>query len=139
MNMFGREVKLPGACDELGPFDVDCRQGHVRMLVLENAEQLERAKAADIEAGAEGTLLHDWTTPCSVEGVETTCSVHRYRIPFDELFVYRAVLVVKDTPLFIACEARKGRSERLPGSICAQFLFFEPEAIEVPKRPGEEE
>jgi hypothetical protein len=134
-DVLGRAVRLPGSCDELGPFDAECKEGHVSLLILEEPAQLPRALAADQAVGVNGTLLSEWNTPCSVEGVDLSCNVRRYRVPFDELFVYRAAVEVRGTPVLLSCATRKSQSPRLPGGVCSQFLGFEPEALLVPELP----
>ena len=129
----GREVRLPWACDELAPLDVQCKEGHVRAFVASDPAHLPRIKEVELAGEADPTLVRQWAVPCRIEGVPTECTVRKYGLPFaDELWAFYATAVVKNQPLFVSCNTRRSFSHIMPGPICNQFISFEDGALAEP-------
>jgi hypothetical protein len=131
----GRDLLLPGSCDELGLFDVECQEGHVQMTPLQSAPQIPHALSAELALTRDETLALERVIPCRVEGLQTDCVVRRYELPFgDMLHVYYAALEVRGVPLLFVCDTRQSRVTLLPGGMCQQFFSFAEGDLEEPYR-----
>jgi hypothetical protein len=136
LDLAGREVRLPSSCSELGPFDIDCQDGHVRVLAADIPEKLPKLLETDLEITRDDTLIGERTVPCSLEGVATTCTLRRSRLPYsDELLGYRATAVVRKQALLVSCDVKKTRATPEPGPICNQFFRFEEGVLQWPTAP----
>jgi hypothetical protein len=136
LDVAGRDVRLPSSCTELAPFDFDCQDGHVRMLAAEIPEKLPRLLATDLEITRDDTLIGERSVPCALEGVATTCTLRRSRLPYgDELLSYRATAVVRSQALLVSCDVKKSRATPEPGPICGQFFRFEEGVLAWPTVP----
>jgi hypothetical protein len=131
-DLVGREVRLPSNCDDVAPLELECRDGRLKLLVAESADQLPRILQTDL-AASEGTLLRAWTAPCSVDGVSTTCSLRKQHVGFEDVTSVRAAVVLRDKPVMLACEAKRSRAAQPPGPICAQLFQVAPEAFAEPE------
>ncbi len=135
-DLAGHEVLLPGSCDTLGVFDVDCPEGHVQMHLLTGAEQLAPALRARLNQQQAPTLTLEREIPCAVDGLSTQCVVRKYRLPYgDWLHAYHAALDVRGTPVLLSCDTRASFSEILPGPMCARFFRFAVGALAEPETP----
>jgi hypothetical protein len=135
-DLAGRVVRLPSSCSELAPFDFDCQDGHLRMFAADIPEKLPKLLAADLEVTRDDTLSGERTAPCALEGVATTCTLRRSRLPYgDELLSYRATAVVRSQALLVSCDVKKSRATPEPGPICGQFFRFEEDALVWPTVP----
>jgi hypothetical protein len=138
LDVVGRQARLPSTCTELAPLDLECEDGHVRMLVPDDAQKLARLLEADLYITRSEPLIGERTVPCALEGVSTTCTLRRSRLPYgDELLSYHATAVVRGQPLLLACDAKKSRANPEPGPICGQFFRFEGDALVEPQAPVE--
>jgi len=122
----GHAVLLPGSCDELGLFEVDCPEGHVQMHILESPDQLSLALGALLKQRKDETLALEREIECVVEGLPTNCVVRRFRLPYgDALHVYQAALTIRGIPTLLTCETKQSRSgDLLPGALCGRFFGF---------------
>ena len=135
-DLAGRSVRLPSSCSELAPFDLDCQDGHLRMLAVDIPEKLPKLLAADLELTRDDTLIGERSVPCALEGIATTCTLRRSRLPYgDELLGYRATAVVRSQALLVSCDVKKSRATPEPGPICGQFFRFEEGVLNWPTVP----
>jgi hypothetical protein len=136
LGLAGREVRLPASCSELGPFDIDCDDAHLRVLAADIPEKLPKLLAADLEITKDDTLIGERTVPCALEGVPTTCTLRRSHLPYgDELLGYRATAVVRGQALLVSCDVKKSRATPEPGPICRDFFRFEEGVLLWPTIP----
>lgn len=135
-----RLVRLPAQCYTLGPLDIECKDGHVRLFVSDSADKLARMQQVDLEATRDDSLIAERPVPCTFEGVASTCHMRRFRLPYsDELLSFHASGVVRGTPLLLSCEVRKSLAKPVPGPICGQFFTFDPDVLEEPESLTREE
>jgi hypothetical protein len=132
VDVAGRQIRLPSSCDELSLFDVDCHEGHVTVHRLERAEQLGQVLDAHLAATRDDTIKRERVLPCVVEGLAAECDVREYRLPFgDTRYMLSAAVTVRDTPLFVSCDARRSRIGEPPGAVCIQLFVFEEGVLEA--------
>lgn len=136
-NVAGHAVMLPGSCDELGLFDVDCPEGHVQMHILETPDQLQTSLGALLTHSKDETLALERELDCVVEGLPTRCSVRRFRLPYgDALHVYHAALTIRSVPTLLSCTTKQSRSgDLLPGALCSRFFAFDEGVLVEPPEP----
>jgi hypothetical protein len=138
LDVASREVRLPTSCDELGLFDVDCKEGHVGAHQLGSEAELATTLAGHLAATRDDTIKRERELDCTVEGVKTTCNVREYRLSFGDLrFMFSAATLVRDVPLFITCDAPLSKMGLPPGPICSQFFAFE-DGVLTKEEPEEE-
>lgn len=138
MRVAGREVHLPSSCDELSPYEVDCKQGHVHLLEASEKESLARMREVSLQVTKHESLDREWIAPCLLEGMSAECTIRKYKLPFhDELWAFYATATVRNRPIMLTCDTRKSRVGTPPGPICGQFLLFEGSALEEPPREEE--
>jgi hypothetical protein len=136
----GHTARLPSNCYRIGPLDLDCKDGHLRLFVNDAADKLSRMEQVDLKATRDDSLIRERTVPCTLEGVATTCTFRRFRLPYsDELWSFHASAVVRDVPILLSCEVKKSRANPPPGPICTQFFAFEQGALEEPQSLTREE
>jgi hypothetical protein len=137
-DLAGRLVRLPASCSELSPFDIECQDGHVRVFVPNSPDKLAHLLEVDLAVTKDETMTREYTGPCALEGVETTCTLRRSRLPFsDELLSYRAVAMVRRQPVFMSCEVKASRAHPEPGPVCNQFFRFPEGVLNAPADPNE--
>ena len=133
-------VRLPSNCYRIGPLDLDCKDGHVRLFVSDMADKLTRMQQVELAATRDDSMIRERVVPCSLEGVPTQCTYRRFRLPYsDELLSFHASALVRGVPVLLSCEVKKSRAQQLPGPICSQFFAFEEGALEEPQSLTREE
>jgi hypothetical protein len=132
--------RLPSSCYTLGPLDIECKDGHVRLYVSDAPDKLARMQQVDLEATGDPSLIAERPVPCTLEGVTSTCFMRRFRLPYgDELLSFHGHGLVRGTPLLLSCEVKKSLARPVPGPICGQFFTFEPDVLEEPQSLTREE